>query len=204
MNDSTKPAAGTPAAPETAPTVFVKGGVTTSKHDNWMAKRQADAEARREQEAQKFQIAKTNPQEARIKQSKLGSRRDHPSVVLGLKHPKDGSVEDWMICEVVDREEGLMLIMQCPRCIRTYHRPPDDCIMDLKQENRMWFLDRRTKAERKFNPILGFCAGEVYVAPDESREAVVVAGMVTTQDWVHCPLCNWTFKIDDSVVHTRG
>lgn len=212
MTDANKPAA--PASAPAKKTVtapmssWVKNGSTSGKHDKWMQQKLADANKRRAEEDAKFRIAQQNPNEARIRQQKLGGRKNHPVAVLGLKHPKDNTVMDWMICEITEQStaEGkldLMLMMQCPRCILTYGRPPEETIMHVRQSNRMWHLDRRTKSERNLNPTLRSCAGELFVNPEDNSEVVVVAGMVTTDDWCHCPLCDWTFRIDDSVVYTK-
>jgi len=190
---------------------FMKNGSTSGKHDKWMAKKLADAKKRRAEEDKKFDLARKDPKHARIKQDKMGGIKNHPVAVLGIKHPKDHEIMDWMVCEITDNkiksENGggvdLMLMMQCPRCIKTYHRPPEETIMHIRQSNRMWHLDQRTKAERALHPIMKTCAGEIWVNPETKDEVYVVAGMVTTDDWCHCPICDWTFKIDDSVIHTR-
>ena len=197
MSEEHKSAIGVPIAS------WVKGGSTSAKHDKWMAEKQHDAKKRREEEDQRFQTAAKKNSGAKIHQQKLGGRKNHPVAVLGLKHPKDGTVLDWMLCEIVETDpNNLILMMYCPRCIRTYGRPVDDSIIHIAQANRMWHLDKRSKKERQFNPILGFCAAEVWIAPDESREVVMVGGMVSTDDWCKCPICDWKFKIEDSVVHT--
>lgn len=187
---------------------WVKNGSTSGRHDRMMQQKLANAQARRAEEDKKFALAAKSPKEAKIHQRKLGGRKEHPVAVLGLRHPKDHSIMDWMICEITQQEApggglDLMLMMQCPRCIRTYHRPPEETIMHIRQSNRMWHLDQRTKAQRSLNPIMHTCAGEVWANPEERGEVVIVAGMVTTDDWCHCPLCDWTFKIDDSVVYTK-
>jgi NAD(P)H-dependent flavin oxidoreductase YrpB (nitropropane dioxygenase family) len=199
------PARGSISAPMAS---WVKNGSTSGKHDKWMAQKLADANKRRAEEDKKFALAKAAPNEAKIRQHKLGGRKEHPVAVLGLRHSKDHTVNDWMICEITEQstQEGkldLMLMMQCPRCILTYGRPPEETIMHIRQSNRMWHLDRRTKAERSLNAILHSCAGEIFVNPEEPTEVVVVAGMVTTDDWCKCPLCGWTFRINDSVVYTQ-
>ena len=70
-----------------------------------------------------------------------------------------------MVCEITDQTpEGaskpdLLLMMQCPRCIMTHHRPPEETIMHIRQSNRMWHLDQRTKQSRALNPILHTLGG---------------------------------------------
>lgn len=184
-------------------TTFVKNASTSGKHDAWLAAKLANAKARRAEEDSKFALAAKRPKEAKVHQQKLGGRKDHPVAVLGLRHPKDHSIQDWMVCEITQQESDLMLMMQCPRCIFTYHRPPEETIMHIRQSNRMWHLDRRTKLERSLNPIMHLCGGELWVNPEDKSEVYVVAGTVTTDDWCHCPLCDWTFKIDDSVIYTK-
>jgi len=192
----------------TAPmSAWVKNGSTSAKHDAWLAAKLANAKQRRAEEDKKHAIAAKDPAHARVREKSLGGRKKHPCAVLGLRHPKDNAIKDWMICEITDQESSsgpdLMLMMQCPRCIHTYHRPPEETIMHIRQSNRMWHLDQRTKDERRKNPLLKTCAGEIWVSPEDKTEVVVVAGMVTTDDWCHCPICDWTFKIDDSVVWTK-
>lgn len=187
-------------------TAFVKNGSTSARHDAWLAKKLADAKKRRADEDKRFAVAAQNPQEAKVRQHKLGGRKEHPVAVLGLRHPKDHTIQDWMVCEVTQgtgEDVDLMLMMQCPRCIMTHGRPPEETIMHIRQSNRMWHLDRRTQKERPLNPIMHLCAGELWVNPEDKSEVYVVAGTVTTEDWCHCPLCDWTFKIDDSVVYTK-
>lgn len=188
-------------------TTFVKNGSTSARHDNWLAKKLANAKSRRAEEDKKFALAAKSPKEAKIHQQKLGGQKDHPVAVLGIRHPKDHTIQDWMVCEITQNTESqeidLMLMMQCPRCIMTHHRPPEETIMHIRQSNRMWHLDRRTIQERAVNPIMHMCAGELWVNPEETSEVYFIGGMVTTDDWCHCPLCDWTFKIDDSVVYTK-
>lgn len=145
---------------------------------------------------------------AKISQMSLGGRKSHAQVVLGLKHPKDGQVLDWITCEITTQGEGdaqeLALIVCCPRCTLRLRRPSDESQMTIRQSNRMFWLDQRTRSERSPNPILGFCAGDTWVNPAAPEEVYTIAGMVTTQDWIKCPhLCGWKFKIDDSVVYSE-
>ena len=197
-------------------TAWVKGGTTSATHDTQVAKAHAEAEARRAQEDAKFRAANQYPAQSagrtgvasRVSQTKLiGEAR----IVLGLKHPKDGRVQDWMTCELShqgrpdDIDHELMLNMCCPRCSRKFNRHPEDTQMKIHQRNRMFHLDTRTKDQRTPNSILGFCAGDTWVNPEDVNEVFVIAGMITTDDWIKCPGlgCDWQFKIDDSVVYTR-
>lgn len=187
-------------------TGIVKNGSTSYKADQENARRRFEAKQRRDAEKERFDIARSNPIEAKIHSRDFGAGNQYPKVVIGLKHPKDGEVLDWVICEIVtdsDDAKGLSIIMACPRCVRTHGRPSDESQMRISQKNRMFHLDQRTKDQRQMNPILKFCAGEVWINPENRNEYVIIAGMVTTDDWCTCSTCGWSFKLDDSVCHSR-
>lgn len=203
-----------------APVGFVKGGTPTLGEDMRVAKLHADTERRRAIEDARFREAREHAPEnlkqlketgtsARINQLSLGGRNTHASVVLGLKHPKDGQVMDWITCELSAQGEGpdaeLVLIVCCPRCILSRGQHPQDSQLTIRQSNRMFHLDQRTRTERKPNSILGFCAGDTWINPQDPNEVYTIAGMITTDDWIRCPNlgCTWTFKIDDSIVYTK-
>lgn len=190
------------------------------REDMRVAQLHADAEQRRALEDRRFREARehssTNLKQlkktgtsARINELSLGGRRTHASVVLGLKHPKDGQILDWIACELSTQGEGdeaeLVLIVCCPRCIFSRGRHPEESQLTIRQSNRMFHLDQRTRSERKPNTLLGFCAGDAWINPKDPNEVYTVAGMITTDDWIKCSHlgCTWEFKIDDSVVHTR-
>lgn len=195
---------------------FVKGGTTSLREDQRVAKAFADAEQRRASEDARFREAREHSPfdlkqlnetktSARMNQMTLGGSDSHAQVVLGIKHKKDGQILDWIQCEILVQGEELALIVCCPRCVYTKGRPAGESQMTIRQSNRMFELDRRTRQERKPNPLLGFCAGDVWVNPNDPNEVYTIAGMVTTQDWITCPHlgCGWRYKIDDSVVYVE-
>ena len=205
-----------------APVGFVKGGTTSAREDERVAMVHADAERRRNIEAARFQKAKAHSprnlkslqetgESANISQLQLGGRSSHASVVLGLKHPKDGQVLDWITCELslqgnpTDPDAEMLLIVCCPRCVTTMGRHPEESQLTIRQSNRMFHVDQRTRANRKPNEVLGFCAGDTWVNPQDPTEVYTIAGMVTTEGWCRCPHlgCTWKFRIDDSVVYTE-
>lgn len=198
---------------------FVKGGTTSSREDARVAALHADSERRRAMEDARFREARAHsPSDlkqlgqtgisANISQMSLGGRSSHAMVVLGLKHPKDNQILDWITCEITTQGQGedaeLALIVCCPRCIFKLGRHPEEAQLTIRQSNRMFWLDQSPRSERKPNASLGFCAGDTWVNPADPNEVLTIAGMVTTKDWLTCPNlgCGWRFKIDDSVVHT--
>lgn len=196
---------------------FVKGGTTSVREDQRAAMLHADSEKRRAKEDSRFQMARAHRPDdlrqlkdtgisAKMSQLSLGGRSSHAMVVLGLKHPRDNQILDWMTCEVsLQGDDDLALIVCCPRCVFTHGRHPEECQLTIRRSNRMFWLDQRKRDERQPNSALGFCAGDTWVNPSEPSEVLTIAGMVTTKDWLRCPNlgCSWRFKIDDSVVHTE-
>lgn len=193
-----------PSVPLEAPMqVWVRGGGTsTTAQDNQDAARRADTEERRKQEEAKFKIVRERPHEAHMHSMALGGKDTHAAIVLELKHPKDNTIQDWITCELSQQPlaDGtgmeLLLILACPRCIITHGRPTDESQLTIRESNRKFYLDSRPRDQ-------GGKAGELWVNPKDPNEVVTLAGTVTTEDWITCPACNWKFKIDASVVHTR-
>jgi len=180
-----------------APDIFVKGGTTTSAWDNQLAQQRADTEARRAHQDAEYAQSKATPHEARMQSMKLGGSQSSAMAVLALKHAKDNIFLDWIICEVIDQGDELALNMACPRChAKNPGHEPD---MLIRQSNRSWWLDPKPP---KWMREVG--SDRVWVNPKDGS-TYVVAGSVHTQDWIKCTGlgCTWTFKIDDSVVHTK-
>lgn len=188
-----------PAEPATrieAPLIFVKGGTTTARHDLLMAKQRADTDQRRAIQDRQFQATQEDPHGARMHSMKLGGQ-DSPKIVVAVKHPKDNLVLEWIVCDLIDQGDELVLNMACPACrARNPGHEPDFMI---KQSNRKWYLDPRPP---KWMRELG--ADRIWVNPVDGS-TVIVAGSVTTEDWIRCPGlgCTWHFKLDDSVAFSK-
>ena len=195
---------------------FVKGGTTSLREDMRVAQAHAEAETRRAAEDARFREAREHSPfdlaqldrtqtSAKITEMNLGGAGAHAQVVLGLKHKKDAKILEWIQCEVVSQGDELVLIVCCPRCTLTKGRPAGESQMNIRQSNRMWELDQRTRENRAPNPLLGYCAGDPWVNPVDRNEVYTIAGMVTTHGWITCPHlgCGWRFRIDDSVVFTE-
>lgn len=193
---------------------WVKGGTLSSAYDKQIQREDAEAEERRRQQDAQMQSASSGllPKHlqdeqlapgdvkgvSRMSSMRLGGRNAAASIVLGLKHPKDNEILDWMVCELNSepKDDGsgveLMLVMCCPRCVKTLNRHPQRAQFHIRQSNRAFWIDTAK-------------AGEMWVNPEDPNEIHTLAGTVTTQDWIKCPNvgCNWEFKIDDSIVYTR-
>ena len=164
---------------------WVKGGTTSLAWDNEQARLKADAEKRRAQEDERMRIVKENPNEARINEVKLGGQSQHASIVLEVKHAKDNTVLDYVICELMVEDEHLVLNMACPKCAD--RGIPDN--FKISQKNRRFELDTRR-------------AGELWVNPKPPHETATLAGAITLLEWVKCPNlgCPWKLIIDNNVL----
>lgn len=196
---------------------WVKGGTTSARHDEQIARQRADAEHRRAQEDKRRVMARENPLDdvqrviktgnaIRQREMNLGGA-GYAQVVLGVKHPKDSTISHWQVCEVMNEmgSTEMMLVLCCMRCLVTLGRTMSEAQTTIRASHRAFSLDQRTREQRKPNPVLGICAGELWVNPDDPTEVVTVAGMITTHGWQKCDAlgCGWEFMIDDSVVYTR-
>lgn len=197
MADDEKPAAG--AVSHDAPMVFVKGGTTTSAYDAMIASQKADAERRRGIQDAQFKATREDPLAARMNSMKLGGQQSSAMVVLAIKHAKDQLFLDWIICEVIQHgPDELVLNMACPSCHAK--NPGIEPDFKIHQSNRRWHLDPRPP---KWMREVG--SDRIWMNPKD-QSTVLVAGSVTTDDWIRCPGlgCTWVFKIDDSVIYTKS
>jgi hypothetical protein len=197
MADDDVPAKPAAAPRIEAPMIFVKGGTTTAKHDLLMAKQRADTEQRRAVQDRQFQIAQEDPRNARMHSMKLGGPNS-PKVVVAVKHPKDKVYVEWIVCDLIDQGDEKVLNMRCPQCAAK--NPGHEPDFMIKQSNRKWDFDP-TRAP-KWMRDLG--ADRLWINPVDGS-TVIVAGTVSTEDWIHCPGlgCTWHFKIDDSVAYSK-
>jgi hypothetical protein len=169
-----------------APMGFVKGGTLSSGYEIQLAQQRLDAEKRRAAEDERKRIVRANPMEARMSEMRLGGHRDHAAVVLIVKHARDNTELDYIICELLLTGDGdLQLNMACPKCAQ---RGIADNFK-ISQKNRHFELDTRRH-------------GEIWVNPLNPNEVVTLAGTINLTEWVFCPNlgCNWKFKIDNSIL----
>lgn len=188
--------------------VWVRGGTTRSVYDRQLQAQVYDDEQRRKQQDETLRAPTTGvlpqhlrdrelngagPGQATVSTMRLGGSQGHAAIVLGLKHPKDNQILDWIVCELIVQPDELILNLACPRCAASgeLDRVREQNIK-IHQKNRMFWLDTRRQ-------------GEIWVNPTDVDEHHILAGTITTQDWIGCPNrgCGWKFKIDDSVVYSK-
>lgn len=195
-----KPGGGTIEVPLDA---WVKGGTQSWADEVAQQKMHADAEKRRREQDAMYGISQKVPGEARLASMKLGGASSHPSIVLWLKVPKEDEPQEFMLCELSSQEGDrpgtveLILMMQCPRCIQKRGHLPEQSIFHIRQSNRMFYFDQKPPKwlEAKWK-------GSLWINPKDPRETCLVAGTIHMHEHAHCPVCDWTFAIDDSIVHT--
>lgn len=180
--------------------VFVKGGTSTSRYDNEMARRRADADNRRVGQDQMGAIGQrgVRPGEA----ARLGSNRflteTTPRVVL-LYRNKDKTVRQECISELVEvesKEQGRLdrlFVMVCPRCVAR-GVPQGESQVIVRSSHRKFYLD---DSEGKKNQIV------VVRDPISGHPApVLIAGTIYCEEILRCNNynCDWAVKIADSCV----
>jgi hypothetical protein len=178
------------------PVVFTKGGTTSARYDQHIAKKKADAEARRAHQDQQEAIAKRE-QGVDGSIARIGSQRfvtqESPRLVLKYLN-KDKTVRQECISEVTQingADPGTldtMFSLVCPKCLER-GLPQGECQLFVRDSHRKFFLDP-TKA------------GPVVVEAYGRRDVVLTCGTVTVQDTVRCSNfnCTWAVKIDGSNV----
>lgn len=176
-----------PRAPSLKNLNFVRGGTPSTKQTQLDQKALAEMRQRQAQLDQMRSATKQDPIGARMYESSLGG---NAWIVIEIKR-KDGSVWDWMECQLSTVPDGyggveLSLQMRCPVCDLVHGRShyPD---MTLKQSNRRFGLDEKLK-------------GQVWVNPNDPQHVRVLAGTVTFQRKIPCPVCFTAWRIEDSVM----
>jgi hypothetical protein len=225
----------TPAAPKPPPVnpmaAWVKGGTTTLKYDLDQARQHAESEARRDTQDAQQQIVRQSPNEARMHSMKLGGKSTSAMIVLGLRHPKDNQILDWITCELSmePRDEltclkcghvwepigqAALAVVGCPKCqhqiLQHVHHDPDlmlqmCCIRCIQKGVHMDQAQMKIHQKNRMFWLDTKRAGELWANPNDPSDIVTLAGTITTQGWIKCPGlgCNWEFVIEDSVVRTK-
>jgi len=171
--------------------VFVKGGTTSTRHDEEKKRQYARSdEARRHQDKQKSAVAASSghPGIASALVSHSLQSAANPQVVLTYK-AKDHALEQDAICNIVlhpndEGDLGMILVLVCPECLRRTGRQDDSQVM-IKDWHRQFWLDNTRKGVWQ-NHVDG--------------SIVKIAGTVTTRDICSCTAlgCSWRFRIEDS------
>lgn len=172
---------------------FVRGGTMSSAYETDLKKKKADADARRNAEAERQRIVRADPAGARLSTTRLGGTGSHASIVLEIRN-SDGHPEEFLVSDLtVDRDDpsgqGLMLIVCCPFCAVKVGSA--EAQINIRSRHRRFELDTRR-------------AGELWVNPRDPNEFCTLAGTIHLTEVVTCPGlgCYWRFVIDDSIVRT--
>ena len=206
MTDESKPAtaAQEPAKQETSPTepspppvtdepwrtqVWVRGGTTTSRFDNLIAKQHADAEARRaEQDADRAAVRNEG---ARMYSHNFTDSISDPKVILRFNDTKLG-VDIEMMCELVldDVSGENLLLFLCPDCLAR-GIPSDLAQRRVSERARAWHLDTRDRGKMgRYTDAWG------------RPQMYLKAGTIVDTDILRCPEfgCTFACKIDGNIM----
>lgn len=180
------------------PTIIVKGGTTSGRHDREMQRRKADAERRRGVQDAMYRrrdLAKTQGGVARIGETLL-LNQGSPRLVLNYLNA-DGSLRQQCKSEITvvpkkDRpnEWETVFALVCPRCLER-GLPAGESQMLVRDSHRKFDIDESKKGTVI---MLDYAWGY--------REPVVIAGTVTCHDVIRCNNynCNYAVRIEDSKV----
>jgi hypothetical protein len=154
--------------------MWVQGGTTTSGHDEWLAKHDRDAKQRRA-------VADAERKVASVPIEQGGGR-------LYSHEVEHEGVGDVLVVTEPAFPGEMFLQLFCPFCLESKRKTPDLCIIRIRQSNRRWGLDDRTKGSQFHSA----CDGQVYVS----------AGVVRDSEEFNCPDCHWRAAIDKNKVYT--
>lgn len=188
--------AGLSSATPAAPTVIMKGGTTSSRYDQAIQEKEADAKRRRA-----YQDAVRRMIETDVAQGG-GVGGFHEQKLVSAESPKllfqymnaDGSVAQECVSEITVYPDpfgtltDMMFTIVCPKCMER-GLSMSECQVMVKNSHRKWELDERTR-------------GVVLVDTPWGQQALHRAGTVTVQDTVRCSNfnCDWAVRIDNSKV----
>lgn len=181
----------TKQSPVLAPMGLVRGGTTSSRYDQCIAERTADAEARRAHE-DRIAAAVEGGEEGVI--ARVGAcnfvTAISPKLVLQYMN-RDGSVRQECLSEitmypVADGTLDLMFTLVCPKCLER-GLPSGECQVMVRNSHRKFHRDERKK-------------GVIVVETVDGPLVVHRDCTVTCDDIIRCSnvYCNWAVRIDDS------
>jgi rubrerythrin len=170
---------------------FVKGGGTSSSADDQRkAMNAAEAEKRRRYQDNVQEIAKVDPNHARLYTKNMGSLSDNASIVLKVEN-RDRSTRGYLMCNLIAEEHngepGFLLVMICPYCYYVKRSGAALSHITLRSWHRPFSLDPKH-------------AGTLWVSPlgnveGEDPEACTLAGSIHTHETQTCPTCAYRFEI---------
>lgn len=178
--------------------MFVKGGTTTTAHDNREAREWHEAEDRRKVQDAEMQTARVpidqggaqmytskflNQQESSVPEAHVVldfvNRRGEQLYEQGV--PLQCLADIIMSTEPAFEGEQVLLIM-CPKCMEK--TKAQNTILQLRQSNRMWHLHERGR-------------GELVVFGDKPY---LSAGTIMDSEKFTCAQCSWSARIDNNKI----
>ena len=158
----------------------------SAAHEQLRAQEAASTDQRRAHDSLVKRVAAQLPEESRLHTLRLGGIGSTAVTVLEARN-KDGSVVDYIICDLSVQDEGLVLVMVCPSCIFRHHRSVAQSHITLRSWHRRFSLDERRR-------------GELWINPRPPHEPYTLAGTIHTHEPQTCPVCSFRFQIDGGKV----
>jgi hypothetical protein len=177
---------------------FVKGGTTTTAHDNMEAREWHEAEARRDLQDAEMRVAQKpieqgggemyssrflNERESKAPEAHVlldfVNRKGEPLYEQGV--PLQCLADITMATEPAFEGEMVLIIM-CPKCME--RTKAQNTILQIRQSNRMWHLSERGR-------------GEIVVF---ERQPYLSAGTVMDSERFTCARCTWSARIDNNKI----
>jgi hypothetical protein len=177
---------------------FVKGGTTTTAHDQREAREWHEAEQRRDLQDAEMRVARKpidqgggemftskflNQEEAQAPEAHVlldfVNRRGEPLYEQGVPLQ---CLADITVATEPAFDGELVLLIMCPKCME--RTKAQNTILQLRQANRMWHLDQKG-------------AGELFVFEGEPYYS---AGTVMDSERFTCAQCSWAARIDKNKI----
>lgn len=183
---------------KSGPTVFMRGGSSTSSYEQQKAddKLKVETAQRRAYVDKMKKVAKERPNEASMYSHKMGTTDNNASIVLQVMGKDSANSQEWEVCEInmaslPDGTPEMTLTLVCPVCAITRGKGHAASQMTLHSSSRPFTLDMRGPGE-------GGVAGTIWVNPLNKSDVVHLAGTVTMHGPASCPQCAWKFIIDNN------
>jgi hypothetical protein len=122
-------------------------------------------------------------------ENRLAGAQDAAEVIIEYRS-KDGTLTQFLQADVRVSEQGMMLILVCPRCVRR-GRPQTTSQFHIRDDNRKWYLDEKLK-------------GKVWADPSCDNEPHIIAGKVEMPELGRCPHPNCDFRFRITSTNTEN
>lgn len=183
--------------------VFVKGGTTSTRHDNHVAELHADAERRRDEQDAERRLAMIPVEEGGAKMY-TNQLSENPEVqkayvlldfVTSRGEPiYEGGRPMQCLADIVTvGATEMALIIACPSC-KNRGTPLDQCQLRIRQSNKNWEL-----SPKRYGEIIPWTEDYDRVTGKPIIKIYKNAGTVVESERFSCP-CGWTARIYDNKI----